>query len=199
MTRVKLIGLTGQSGAGKSTAAELFEENGMTVINADALVAEIYESSPACLKSVAASFGADIINPDGTLNRKLLARRAFESKENTALLGAIVHPFVIAETLKILKTLSGTVVFDAPQLFESNMDAVCDVIVSVTADEGVRAGRIIERDGLTREQARERISAQHSEEFFRSHSDYILENNGNIARFKAQTSALIEKIQAGVM
>ena len=199
MTRVKLIGLTGQSGAGKSTAAELFEENGMTVINADALVAEIYESSPACLKSVAASFGADIINPDGTLNRKLLARRAFESKDNTALLGAIVHPFVIAETLKILKTLSGTVVFDAPQLFESNMDAVCDVIVSVTADEGVRAGRIIERDGLTREQARERISAQHSEEFFRSHSDYILENNGNIARFKAQTSALIEKIQAGVM
>ncbi len=199
MTRVKLIGLTGQSGAGKSTAAELFEENGMTVINADALVAEIYESSPACLKSVAASFGGDIINPDGTLNRKLLACRAFESKENTALLGAIVHPFVIAETLKILKTLSGTVVFDAPQLFESNMDAVCDVIVSVTADEGVRAGRIIERDGLTREQARERISAQHSEEFFRSHSDYILENNGNIARFKAQTSALIEKIQAGVM
>ena len=199
MTRVKLIGLTGQSGAGKSTAAELFEENGMTVINADALVAEIYESSPACLKSVAASFGGDIINPDGTLNRKLLARRAFESKENTALLGAIVHPFVIAETLKILKTLSGTVVFDAPQLFESNMDAVCDVIVSVTADEGVRAGRIIERDGLTREQARERISAQHSEAFFRSHSDYILENNGNIARFKAQTSALIEKIQAGVM
>ena len=199
MTRVKLIGLTGQSGAGKSTAAELFEENGMTVINADALVAEIYESSPACLKSVAASFGADIINPDGTLNRKLLARRAFESKDNTALLGAIVHPFVIAETLKILKTLSGTVVFDAPQLFESNMDAVCDVIVSVTADEGVRAGRIIERDGLTREQARERISAQHSEEFFRSHSDYILENNGNILRFKAQTSALIEKIQAEVM
>ena len=199
MTRVKLIGLTGQSGAGKSTAAELFEESGMTVINADALVAEIYESSPACLKSVAASFGADIINPDGTLNRKLLALRAFESKENTALLGAIVHPFVIAETLKILKTLSGTVVFDAPQLFEINMDAVCDVIVSVTADEGVRAGRIIERDGLTREQARERISAQHSEEFFRSHSDYILENNGNIARFKAQTSALIEKIQAGVM
>ena len=199
MTRVKLIGLTGQSGAGKSTAAELFAENGMTVINADALVAEIYKSSHACLRSVAASFGADIIEPDGTLNRRLLARRAFETKENTALLGAIVHPFVIAETLKILKTLSGTVVFDAPQLFESNMEAVCDVIISVTADEGVRVRRIIERDGLTREQARERVSAQYSEEFFRSHSDYILENNGNLVRFRAQTTALIEKLQAGVM
>ena len=136
MTRVKLIGLTGQSGAGKSTAAEMFAESGMTVINADALVAEIYESSPACLRAVAASFGQDIIGTDGRLDRRLLAKRAFESKENTALLGSIVHPFVIAETLKILKTISGTAVFDAPQLFESNMDAVCDIIVSVNRERG---------------------------------------------------------------
>ena len=199
MTRVKLIGLTGQSGAGKSTAAEMFAESGMTVINADALVAEIYESSPACLRAVAASFGQDIIGTDGRLDRRLLAKRTFESKENTALLGSIVHPFVIAETLKILKTISGTAVFDAPQLFESNMDAVCDIIVSVTADESVRLRRIMERDGLMREQARERISAQYSEEFFRGHSDFTIENNGNLSRFRAHTSAFIEKITAGVM
>ena len=105
-------------------------------------------------------FGQDIINPDGSLNRRLLAKRAFESKENTALLGAIVHPFVIAETLRILKTLSGTAVFDAPQLFESNMDAVCDIIVSVTANENVRLSRILGRDNVTEEQATERIRAQ---------------------------------------
>ena len=106
---------------------------------------------------------------------------------------------MIAETLKILKTISGTAVFDAPQLFESNMDAVCDIIVSVTADESVRLRRIMERDGLMREQARERISAQYSEEFFRGHSDFTIENNGNLSRFRAHTSALIEKITAGVM
>ena len=199
MTRVKLIGLTGQSGAGKSTAAELFKQSGITVIDADALVAKIYESSPACLKAVAASFGQDVINPDGSLNRRLLAKRAFATKENTALLGAIVHPFVIAETLRILKTLSGTAVFDAPQLFESNMDAVCDIIVSVTANEDVRLSRILGRDNVTEEQARDRIRAQFSEEFFRSHSDYTLENNGDIADFKARTSALIQKIKAEVM
>ena len=182
-----------------TTAAEMFAESGMTVINADALVAEIYESSPACLRAVAASFGQDIIGTDGRLDRRLLAKRTFESKENTALLGSIVHPFVIAETLKILKTISGTAVFDAPQLFESNMDAVCDIIVSVTADESVRLRRIMERDGLMREQARERISAQYSEEFFRGHSDFTIENNGNLSRFRAHTSALIEKITAGVM
>ena len=199
MTRVKLIGLTGQSGAGKSTAAELFKQSGMTVIDADALVAKIYESSSACLKSVAASFGQDIIGTDGRLDRRLLAKRTFESKENTALLGSIVHPFVIAETLKILKTISGTAVFDAPQLFERNMDAVCDIIVSVTANEDVRLSRILGRDSVTEEQARERIRAQFSEEFFRTHSDYTLENNGDISGFKARTSALIQKIKAEVM
>ena len=177
MKRVKLIGLTGQSGAGKSTAAELFKQSGMTVIDADVLVAKIYESSPACLKAVAASFGQDLINFDGSLNRRLLAKRAFETKENTALLGAIVHPFVIAETLRILKAISGTAVFDAPQLFESNMDAVCDIIVSVTANEDVRLSRILGRDNVTEKQAKERIRAQFSEEFFRANSDYIIENN----------------------
>ncbi len=106
---------------------------------------------------------------------------------------------MIAETLRILKTLSGTAVFDAPQLFESNMDAVCDIIVSVTANENVRLSRILGRDNVTEEQATERIRAQFSEEFFRSHSDYTLENNGDISGFKARTSALIQKIKAEVM
>ena len=79
------------------------------------------------------------------------------------------------------------------------MDAVCDIIVSVTANENVRLSRILGRDNVTEEQATERIRAQFSEEFFRSHSDYTLENNGDISGFKARTSALIQKIKAEVM
>ena len=79
------------------------------------------------------------------------------------------------------------------------MDAVCDIIVSVTANEDVRLSRILGRDSVTEEQARERIRAQFSEEFFRTHSDYTLENNSDIADFKARTSALIQKIKAEVM
>lgn len=198
MNRVKLIGLTGQSGAGKSLAAALFEQNGITVIDADALVANIYQASPVCLRAVAAIFGNDIVCSDGTPDRRLLAKRAFETKENTALLGSIVHPFVLAETLKKLKSLSGTVVFDAPQLFESNMDAVCDVVVSVTADADVRKRRIMERDRLTEQQARERMDAQHSEAFFRAHSDYTLENNGEQNDFETRTIAMIHKLKAEV-
>lgn len=177
MKRVRLIGLTGQSGAGKSTAAKVFEQNGFTVINADELVKKVYAPKSPCLFAVSSRFGRDIINTDGTLNRVLLAQRAFSSTENTAALNEIVHPFVLSEMLSELKNADGIAVFDAPQLFESGIDAVCDVIVSVIADEDVRLKRIIRRDGITEAQARERINAQHSEKFFKSNSDFIIENN----------------------
>lgn len=177
MKRVKIIGLTGQSGAGKSTAAQVFEQNGFAVINADSLVKRVYEQNEYCLDAVAARFGSDIINPDGTLNRKRLAKRAFSSEENTRVLGGIVHPFVLSEFLKELKGSSGYAVFDAPQLFESGIDVICDVIVSVVAEEKIRLERIMNRDGITESEARQRINAQLSEEFFRANSDYIIENN----------------------
>lgn len=177
MKRVKIIGLTGQSGAGKSTAAQVFEQNGFAVINADSLVKRVYEQNEYCLGAVAAHFGSDIINSDGTLNRKLLAKRAFSSEENTRALGGIVHPFVLSEFLKELKAASGYAVFDAPQLFESGIDVICDTIVSVVAEESTRLARIMNRDGITEDEARQRINAQLSEEFFRANSDYIIENN----------------------
>ncbi len=199
MARVKIIGLTGQSGAGKSTAAALFEEEGFSVINADALVRQIYENVPACLRAVAASFGGDIILPDGSLDRRLLASRAFESREKTDLLGAIVHPFVIAEILKRLKEIKGCAVLDAPQLFESRLDAICDLVVSVTAPEEERVRRITARDGISEAQARERVSAQLGEDFFRAHSDCVIENDGDFASFERQLNELIGQIKAEVM
>ena len=165
MKRVKIIGLTGQSGAGKSTAAQVFEQNGFAVINADSLVKRVYGQNEYCLDA------------DGTLNRKLLAKRAFSSEENTRALGGIVHPFVLSEFLKELKDASGYAVFDAPQLFESGIDVICDTVVSVVAEESTRLARIMNRDGITEDEARQRINAQFSEEFFRANSDYIIENN----------------------
>lgn len=194
MKKIKLIGLTGQSGAGKSTAAEIFAQNGFAVINADELVKKVYERQSPCLSAVAARFGEDIIAPDGTLNRALLAQRAFGTAEKTSALNGLVHPFVLAELLKELKKVKGAAVFDAPQLFESGIDVLCDVIVSVVADEDIRLKRIISRDRLTGEQARRRIEAQFSEEFFRRNSDYIIENNidGDLER---RTLGVIKQIK----
>lgn len=193
------MGLTGQTGAGKSAVAMYLWQRGFTVLNADKMVADVYRESPVCLKAVAACFGEDILKADGSLDRPVLAKRAFSSPENTALLGKIVHPFVIAETLRLLKTVRGMVVLDAPQLFESSMDVLCDCIVSVTAPEKIRLDRILKRDNITAEQARERMNAQLDERFFREHTDYLIENNADLPQLYARLDDLIHTITTEVM
>lgn len=195
LKQFKLIGLTGQSGAGKTTVAAVLAECGFSVINADALVRQLYEGESPCLKTLAAAFGADILNPDGSLNRPLLAKRAFASKENTALLGRLVHPFVTAELLLRLRGKSGVVIYDAPQLFESGADAMCDCVVSVLAERDVRLARITARDGITEAAAQSRLDAQYGEEFFRAHSDIIIENNGDAAALTAAAQALANQLR----
>lgn len=198
LSRCRIIGLTGQSGSGKSTVARCFENHGCKVVNADLLVKKIYESNSPCLKTLSSVFGADVINPDGTPDRKLLAQRAFSSAENTEMLSRIVHPFVMAEFLsEVKKAVSegiNTVIYDAPQLFESNADIICDVIVSVVADREIRKKRICERDNITEEQSEMRINAQLSEEFFRENSDYIIENNDSVEMLETQAENLIENV-----
>ena len=179
MRKYKLIGLTGQSGAGKSTVSKIFSKPGARIINADEIVSELYTPGSYCLKAVAACFGADIINRDGSLNRKLLAERAFSSKENTAALNAIVHPFVTARLFELLKGAEGIVVFDAPKLFDSGADVICDSIIAVVAVQKLRLERIMRRDGLTEDQAVLRIKAQFSEDYFKKHADIIIENNSD--------------------
>lgn len=198
MKKCRIIGLTGQSGAGKSKVAGFLEQNGFKVINADLLVRKIYNSSSPCLKTIASVFGEDIITENGTPDRKLLAERAFSSKENTALLSSIVHPFVTAELFAEIKKSaeSGatTIVYDAPQLFESNADVICDEIISVTAEKSVRLERICKRDNISKENALMRMNAQLEEKFFRENSDYIIENNSDISSLNIQLEDLIKQL-----
>ena len=198
MKKCRIIGLTGQSGSGKSTVAGFLEQNGFYVINADLLVRKIYESGSPCLKTIAAVFGDDIITENGTPDRKMLAERAFSSKQNTALLSSIVHPFVTAKLFAEIKKAaeSGvtTIVYDAPQLFESNADVICDEIISVTAEKSVRLERICKRDNISKENALMRMNAQLDEEFFRENSDYIIENNSDISSLNIQLEGLIKQL-----
>lgn len=197
MKRYKLIGLTGQSGAGKSTVSAVFAECGATVIDADAIVSQLYTAGSPCLKTLAAQFGADILFSNGTLNRQTLAARAFSSADNTALLGKLVHPFVTARLFELLRGAEGVVVFDAPQLFEAGADVICDCVIAVLADDEVRLGRILSRDSITAEQAKQRMSAQLSEAFFREHSDFFIENNGSEQALKATARAVYQQAVKG--
>ena len=197
MKHYKLIGLTGQSGAGKSTVAEVFAKLGAYVINADKIVAELYNAGSPCLKAVAAEFGQDILNPDGTLDRRKLAQRAFASRERTDALNRLVHPFVTAWLFELLRGADGIVVFDAPQLFEADADVICDAVVAVTADKDIRIKRIIKRDVLSEEQAMLRVNAQYGEEYFRARADYIIENNFDEECLRSQAEKVYNKLNKG--
>ena len=100
-----VVGLTGQTGAGKSTVAGYLEELGCGVINADAVAREAVKSGSECLKKLAGAFGEDVINEDGSCNRRLLAKRAFSSRENTELLNSLTHPWIISRTKEYIEGL----------------------------------------------------------------------------------------------
>lgn len=175
-----IIGLTGQTGAGKSTVAKILEENGLFIINADSVAREVVEKGEPTLLKLANSFGDDILNSDGTLNRKLLASRAFSSRENTDLLNSITHPAITERIrLKISQAFENgekAVVIDAPQLFESGENEMCDIIVTVAAPLEIRLHRIMNRDGVTEDEAALRINAQLSEEYYIKNSDIVIRN-----------------------
>ena len=181
---VMVVGLTGQTGAGKSTVSKVFAANGFAVIDADQVARKIVEKGTKCLDEISDLFGQIVINEDGTLNRKGLAGIVFSDKSKLEALNTITYPYITGEILRQIRvhSLKGEklILLDAPTLFESRADDFCEIIISVLADADIREKRIISRDGLTIEQAKRRMNSQLDEEFFRSHSDYIIRNNNGM-------------------
>ncbi len=202
VTKMKnmVVGLTGQTGAGKSTVSDYLRENGMAVIDADKVAREVVETGSACIADIALEFGCEYINADGTLNRKKMAKTVFTNKAKLKKLNALMFPYIIRRLCEEIERSrregEGIIVLDAPTLFESGADRECDYVVSVIADEQSRKERIIRRDGLTQQEAQERISAQHDEEYYKSRSDEILENNEGVDSLKNRTSALISRLES---
>ncbi len=176
-----VIGLTGQSGAGKTTVSKVFAENGFSVIDADIISREVMKSGSPCLDELAEVFGKDIILPDGSLDRKKMGSIVFSDRHKLELLDKICYPYIVCRINERIAQLSDGgsrfILLDAPTLFEAGADRLCEKIISVTADEDIRLKRIMERDGLPSEAVKNRFSSQHSEEFFEAHSDYIIKNN----------------------
>ena len=193
-----IVGLTGATGSGKSTVSEFFKENGFVIINADDIAKKALMSGSSCLKQVCGAFGDDILNTDGTLDRQRLAQRAFSSKENAQLLNDITHPWIFLQVLKIchenIDSGNKRIVFDAPLLFESNSDIMCDCVVSVTAPKEVRMQRLVKRDGLTREQIEKRMSVQQSDEFYIDKSEFVIDGSKSLEEIKSEVFSLINEI-----
>lgn len=183
-----VIGLTGQSGAGKSTVAEEMRAHGWCVIDCDRLTRSEAVYDAACIAQLCDAFGAEIA-PSGVLNRRLLADRAFCDAAQKDRLQQIVFPRILAAVDDALSRAAAqgaeVIVLDAPTLFEAGLQNRCDRIVAVTAPEELRLSRILSRDGITAEQVRARFAAQKGEEFFCANSDHIIENTTSAARERA--------------
>lgn len=175
-----VVGLTGQTGAGKSTVSARLAARGCAVIDCDAVTRDPALYSGECLAELQKAFGRDIMRPDGTLDRRLLARRAFADDESTQTLNRITHPVIFsrlrAEIAARKAAGARVIVLDAPTLFEAGAERLCRRVVSVLADRAVRKARILQRDGITGEEAERRMRAQQADGFYASRSDYVLDN-----------------------
>ena len=199
LSGVTVVGLTGQTGAGKTTISKIFSDNGYTVIDADIVARKVVEKGSNCLYEIEELFGREVLNGDGTLNRKALAAIVFTDKTKLETLNTIMHPYITKEILRMIKENSKRgvrlILLDAPTLFESHADDFCEIIISVLADENVREQRIIARDSITQQQARQRMDSQYSDEFFISHSDYIIRNDGDIETVTKISREVSDKIK----
>ena len=191
-----VIGLTGPIGAGKSTVAQRFAERGFYVVDADRVARKIVEKGSAVLPKLANAFGNDILEPDGSLNRKKLATLAFTSKENTQLLNDLTHPAIISEVNNEIESCQqNLVLLDAPQLFESGLNEICDKVIAITAPTGLLIKRIMKRDSIDREMATKRLLSQFSTDFFKEHADIVIENNNDFLKLRIDVEVAIRTIK----
>ena len=203
MSESMIIGLTGQTGAGKSTVSEIFGHSGFALIDADRIARKVVEPGMPCLAELFDYFGDAVRNPDDTLNRKALAKIVFTDEKKLESLNSITHPFITEEIFRQINEYHQQgrklILLDAPTLFESKASDFCDMIISVLAPPEVRCERIMKRDSITEEAAHERMNAQLPEEFFIKHSDYVIRNRSDLASLTAHVEEVAEKIRGTFM
>lgn len=180
--------------------SSIFEKYGLHCLDTDKVSRMVCEPHMPCTLELARAFGSDILRDDGSLDRKALAKRVFVSDErekNTALLNSITHKYILDEADKWLESEAHrgapAAVVDAPVLFESGYNKKCDYIIGVLASKETRLARVMARDGIDRELALKRISAQQSDDFYLENCSAVFYNDTDA---NALESAALDCIRA---
>ena len=193
---MNIIGLTGGSGTGKTTALKVSESLGALAIDCDDVYHELLESNQDMVFEISSQFEGVVT--DGVLRRKDLGQIVFRGREALERLNSVTHKYIRAEVDKRLScyAMEGgkTAAVAAIALIESGRAEKCSTVVGITASPEVRLLRITERESLLREYARMRIDAQKTDEFFRENCDFIIENNGSIGEFRDKCGKLFEEL-----
>ncbi len=187
-----IIGLTGFSGSGKTTVSQVFAEQGFFVVDCDRIVHEEVYQKPKVLDAIAAAFGQECIE-EGKLNRTVLRSKTMGNPQETMRLNQTVLPLIAEHIQSILEqNTHRPILLDAPTLFESGLQAQCHKILCVITSPDVAVKRIMERDHLSEEDAKKRLSSQHPASFYTERSDFTILNDGDLDHLRAQTKKIIE-------
>ena len=193
-----VIGITGQTGAGKGTVAKILSKNGIEYIDCDIVAREVVEVGSETLSKLCDAFSESILNADRSLNRAKLANVAFSSPQSVRLLNSITHPAIIDRITEMIAEFDEMgkklIILDAPTLIESGAADLCDVIITVVADDDIRLSRIMKRDNIDIDAASRRMSAQPKADFYIEFSDYTVYNNGDIESLNEQINRIYDDI-----
>ena len=195
---MKIIGITGPTGAGKTTALRAVTDLGGCVIDCDQVYHQLLEESAPMRNELTERFGSGILDSEQRLDRKKLGTLVFQDKALLTDLNTITHRYVRQRVEELLRTAQAEgrplAAVDAIALIESGLGTLCDAVVGILAPPEVRVRRIMARDGISEDYARMRVKAQQSDAFFQQNCTAILENTGEEAGLTRQAKALFEKI-----
>jgi dephospho-CoA kinase len=191
---MKIVGLTGGIGSGKTTVANWFPEKGIPVYNSDRAARELMNENPEIKSGLIKLFGNQAYDSSG-LNRKYISSLVFENKDLLKKLNAIVHPAVFEDFRNWVKNQNAEfVVKEAAILFESGSYRDCDFVVSVISDEKNRTKRVVERDGISAENVLNRMKNQWTDEQRIEKSDFVIYNNGSLEELKLEFDEIFKKL-----
>lgn len=196
MEKGTIIAITGQSGCGKSTLSQFYRSMGYTVVDCDKVAASVRDM-PRCRRRLGEHFGYDVVKK-GQVDKALLTRRAFSSPENLQKLTDITHPFIIEEILNQANTAfekgEKFVFVDGAVIIGHDFEKYCQKFIVVVAQEKILCRRLSQRDGISLQKAKERISAQTPYSKMLEKADYVINNNTDVPALIRQASLTIRQI-----
>ncbi len=186
---MKIVGIIGKSGSGKTTVSGFLEELGAQVINCDLIAREVTAPGSEGLSQIAQTFGAQYLLPDGSLNRKMLGNLVFGDASALQKLNQITHPRIEKRVQELIDTADkDLILLDAPVLLETGLKNFVSHIILVTSTHNKE--RIKLRDCLSETEATKRLNAQRSDAYFRNYADIVIENDGSVEELRAKTVQL---------
>nr|XP_029117870.1 dephospho-CoA kinase isoform X1 [Elaeis guineensis] len=195
---MRIVGLTGGIASGKSTVSNLFKSHGVPVVDADLVARDVVRKGTGGWKKVVAAFGNDILLENGEIDRASLGQIVFSDSTKRQLLNRLLAPYISSsifwEVMKLWLKGSKVIILDIPLLFEAKMDRWTAPIIVVWVDPETQVQRLMARDGIPEEQARNKINAQIALDWKKTKADIVINNSGTIEETKLQFQEVLNQV-----